>query len=89
MTIETFCATPKTMSQIQAEGYTPDMVYNRVKKGVLVNINRQDEWGRTKRGKGLFQISDECRRKPRIDRTKSRSEINFDARDLLSAWRKS
>ncbi len=78
MTIENFCATPKTMSQIQAEGYTSDMVYNRVKNGVLVNINRQDQWGRTKHGKGLYQIADSSRRGMRTD---------FDARALLSAWR--
>ncbi len=77
MTLENFCKTPKTMSQIKAEGYSSDMVYNRVKKGALVNINRQDEWGRMKHGKGLFQIA---------DASKHQSESKFDAKELMKYW---
>lgn len=62
MTITNFCTQPRTMAEIVGEGYTKDMVYNAVKKGALVNLNRKDSWGRIRRGKGLFQIANESER---------------------------
>jgi hypothetical protein len=36
-----FCAMPRTMYEIEAEGFTRDMVYGAVKRGELVNQNRK------------------------------------------------
>ena len=36
-----FCALPRTMYEIEAEGFTRDMVYGAVKRGELVNQNRK------------------------------------------------
>jgi hypothetical protein len=45
---------PKTMRELMADGWTRDQVYNAVKRGELVNLNRLDAWGRIRRGPGLF-----------------------------------
>jgi hypothetical protein len=45
---------PKTMQELLADGWTRDQVYNAVKRGELVNLNRLDAWGRIRRGPGLF-----------------------------------
>ena len=52
-----FCEIPRTMYEIEAEGFTRDMVYGAVKRGELVNQNRKDAWGRTRRGAGLFNVA--------------------------------
>ena len=78
MTITNFCTSPRTMAEIVDEGYTKDMVYNAVKKGALVNLNRKDLWGRIRRGKGLFQIANESER---VNKT------SFDTSGLAGAWR--
>ena len=54
MTLIDFCETPRTMVEIEAEGFTRDQVYGAVKRGELVNLNRLDAWGRIRRGPGLF-----------------------------------
>ena len=48
-----FCALPRTMYELEAEGFTRDQVYGAVKRGELVNQNRKDAWGRIRRGAGL------------------------------------
>jgi hypothetical protein len=45
------------MHEIEAQGFTRDMVYGAVKRGELVNQNRKDAWGRTRRGAGLFTVA--------------------------------
>ena len=47
---------PKTMQELLADGWTRDQVYNAVKRGELVNLNRLDAWGRVRRGPGLFAL---------------------------------
>jgi hypothetical protein len=52
-----FCAMPRTMYELEAEGFTRDQVYGAVKRGELVNQNRKDVWGRIRRGAGLFTVA--------------------------------
>ena len=47
---------PRTIKDAINHGITRDMVYNNVKKGLLVNLKRKDAWGRTVRGNGLFIV---------------------------------
>ncbi len=57
MILADFCALPRTMPEIEAEGFTRDQVYGAVKRGELVNQNRKDAWGRIRRGAGLFTVA--------------------------------
>jgi len=68
-----FCALPRTMHELEAEGFTRDMVYGAVKRGELVNQNRKDAWGRVKRGAGLFTVAAPA--------------AAYDAAALVDAWR--
>jgi len=68
-----FCEVPRTMHEIEAEGFTRDQVYGAVKRGELVNQNRKDAWGRIKRGAGLFTVAAPA--------------PTYDATELVSAWR--
>jgi len=47
---------PRTIKDAIDHGITRDMVYNNVKRGLLVNLKRKDAWGRTIRGNGLFIV---------------------------------
>jgi len=51
-----FFSKPRTIQDAVNHGITRDMVYNNVKKGLLVNLKRKDAWGRTVRGNGLFIV---------------------------------
>ena len=73
MTLTDFCALPRTMAEIEAEGFTRDQVYGAVKRGELVNQNRKDAWGRIKRGAGLFTVAAPA--------------LVYDAGALVDAWR--
>jgi hypothetical protein len=68
-----FCALPRTMYELEAEGFTRDQVYGAVKRGELVNQNRKDAWGRVKRGAGLFTVAAPA--------------ATYDAAELVRAWR--
>jgi hypothetical protein len=68
-----FCALPRTMFELEAEGFTRDQVYGAVKRGELVNQNRKDAWGRVKRGAGLFTVAAPA--------------ATYDATALVDAWR--
>jgi hypothetical protein len=68
-----FCEIPRTMYEIETEGFTRDMVYGAVKRGELVNQNRKDAWGRTRRGAGLFTVAAPA--------------PTYDAAALVDAWR--
>jgi hypothetical protein len=68
-----FCALPRTMYELEAEGFTRDQVYGAVKRGELVNQNRKDAWGRIKRGAGLFTVAAPA--------------ATYDAAELVRAWR--
>jgi hypothetical protein len=68
-----FCALPRTMYELEAEGFTRDQVYGAVKRGELVNQNRKDAWGRIKRGAGLFTVAAPA--------------ATYDATALVDAWR--
>jgi hypothetical protein len=68
-----FCALPRTMFELEAEGFTRDQVYGAVKRGELVNQNRKDAWGRVKRGAGLFTVAAPA--------------ATYDAAALVDAWR--
>jgi hypothetical protein len=68
-----FCALPRTMFELEAEGFTRDQVYGAVKRGELVNQNRKDAWGRIKRGAGLFTVAAPA--------------ATYDAAALVEAWR--
>ena len=57
MILADFCALPRTMAEIEAEGFTRHQVYGAVKRGELVNQNRKDAWGRIRRGAGLFTVA--------------------------------
>jgi hypothetical protein len=57
MSLADFCALPRTMAEIENEGFTRDQVYGAVKRGELVNQNRKDAWGRIRRGAGLFTVA--------------------------------
>ena len=54
MTLINFCETPRTMVEIEAEGFTRDQVYGAVKRGEIINSARFDAWGRIRKGPGLF-----------------------------------
>jgi hypothetical protein len=73
MTLTDFCALPRTMAEIENEGFTRDQVYGAVKRGELVNQNRKDAWGRVKRGAGLFTVAAPV--------------PAYDAGALVDAWR--
>ena len=68
-----FCALPRTMYELEAEGFTRDQVYGAVKRGELVNQNRKDAWGRIRRGAGLFTVAAPA--------------ATYDATALVDAWR--
>ena len=57
MSLAEFCALPRTLAEIENEGFTRDQVYGAVKCGELVNQNRKDAWGRIRRGAGLFTVA--------------------------------
>ena len=73
MTLADFCALPRTMAEIENEGFTRDQVYGAVKRGELVNQNRKDAWGRIRRGAGLFTVA--------------ASAPTYDATALVQSWR--
>ena len=73
MTLADFCALPRTMAEIENEGFTRDQVYGAVKRGELVNQNRKDAWGRIRRGAGLFTVAAPA--------------PAYDAVALVDAWR--
>lgn len=52
-----FCTIPRTMAEIENEGFSRHQVYGAVKRGELVNQNRKDAWGRIRRGAGLFTVA--------------------------------
>lgn len=68
-----FCALPRTMYELEAEGFTRDQVYGAVKRGELVNQNRKDAWGRIRRGAGLFTVAAPA--------------AVYDAAPLVDVWR--
>jgi hypothetical protein len=68
-----FCEIPRTMHELEAQGFTRDMVYGAVKRGELVNQNRKDAWGRVRRGAGLFTVAAPA--------------ATYDAAALVEAWR--
>jgi len=90
MTLTNFCETPRTMVEIEAEGFTRDQVYGAVKRGELVNQNRKDAWGRIKRGELVNQ-----NRKDAWGRIKRGAGLftvacpapRYDAAPLVAAWR--
>ena len=47
---------PRTIQDAVDNGITKNMVYNNVKKGLLINLKRKDAWGRTIKGNGLFIV---------------------------------
>lgn len=73
MTLTDFCEIPRTMYEIEAEGFTRDQVYGAVKRGELVNQNRKDAWGRIRRGAGLFTVAAPA--------------ASYDAAPLVDVWR--
>ena len=73
MTLAEFCALPRTMAEIETEGFTRDQVYGAVKRGELVNQNRKDAWGRIRRGAGLFTVAAPA--------------PTYDATALVQSWR--
>jgi hypothetical protein len=73
MSLAEFCALPRTMAEIESEGFTRDQVYGAVKRGELVNQNRKDAWGRIRRGAGLFTVAAPA--------------PTYDAAPLVDAWR--
>jgi hypothetical protein len=73
MSLAEFCALPRTMAEIENEGFTRDQVYGAVKRGELVNQNRKDAWGRVRRGAGLFTVAAPA--------------PTYDATALVDAWR--
>lgn len=73
MTLTDFCELPRTMYEIEAEGFTRDQVYGAVKRGELVNQNPKDAFGRVKRGAGLFTVAAPA--------------AVYDAAPLVDVWR--
>jgi hypothetical protein len=73
VTLAEFCALPRTMAEIETEGFTRDQVYGAVKRGELVNQNRKDAWGRIRRGAGLFTVAAPA--------------PTYDATALVQSWR--
>jgi hypothetical protein len=72
--LQEFCAEPRTIQEITAEGFTPNAVYMAVRRGQLVNHNAKDAWGRpTHRTAGSFQSTVEVAPK-------------YDAQPLVTAW---
>ena len=72
--LQEFCAEPRTIKEIMAEGFTPNAVYMAVRRGQLVNHNAKDAWGRpTHRTAGSFQSTVEVAPK-------------YDAQPLVTAW---
>ena len=57
MGLSEFCTIPRTMAEIENEGFSRHQVYGAVKRGELVNQNRKDAWGRIRRGAGLFTVA--------------------------------
>ena len=51
-----FFSKPRTIQDAINHGITRDMVYNNVKKGLLINLNSKDAWGRSIKGNGLFVV---------------------------------
>ena len=51
-----FFSKPRTIQEAVDHGITRDMVYNNVKKGLLINLNSKDAWGRSIKGNGLFVV---------------------------------
>lgn len=73
MILTDFCAMPRTMYELEAEGFTRDQVYGAVKRGELVNQNHKDAFGRVKRGAGLFTVAAPV--------------STYDAAALVDVWR--
>jgi len=73
VTLVEFCALPRTMAEIENEGFTRHQVYGAVKRGELVNQNPKDAFGRVKRGAGLFTVAAPA--------------AAYDAAPLVDAWR--
>ncbi len=73
MTLIDFCQLPRTMYEIEAEGFTRDQVFGAVKRGELVNQNHRDAFGRIKRGAGLFTVAS--------------PSSTYDAAALVDVWR--
>jgi len=73
MTLIDFCQLPRTMYEIEAEGFTRDQVFGAVKRGELVNQNHRDAFGRIKRGAGLFTVAS--------------PSPTYDAAALVDVWR--
>ena len=72
--LQEFCAEPRTIKEIMAEGFTPNAVYMAVRRGQLVNLNAKDAWGRpTHRAAGSFQSTVEV-------------QPHYDVKPLLNAW---
>lgn len=72
--LQEFCAEPRTIKEIVAEGFNPNSVYMAVRRGQLVNHNAKDAWGRpTHRTAGSFQSTVEFAPK-------------YDAQPLVTAW---
>jgi hypothetical protein len=72
--LQEFCAEPRTIKEITAEGFNPNAVYMAVRRGQLVNHNAKDAWGRpTHRTAGSFQSTVEVAPK-------------YDAQPLVTAW---
>jgi hypothetical protein len=68
-----FCAMPRTMYELEAEGFTRGQVFGAVKRGELVNQNPADAFGRVKRGAGLFTVAAPV--------------ATYDAAALVDVWR--
>lgn len=77
--LQEFCgARGRIIDELEAEGFTRHQVYNAVKAGTLVNLNRYDQWGRERHGAGLYadpQASDQA------------DDYTNDARALEDVWR--
>jgi hypothetical protein len=72
--LQEFCAEPRTIKEIVAEGFNPNSVYMAVRRGQLVNHNAKDAWGRPiHRTAGSFQSTVDLVRK-------------YDAQPLVNAW---
>lgn len=72
--LQEFCAEPRTMKEIIAEGFVPNAVYMAVRRGQLVNLNAKDAWGRpTHRTAGSFKSAVDV-------------EPKYDAQPLVNAW---
>ena len=73
--LQEFCAEPRTIKEITAEGFNPNAVYMAVRRGQLVNHNAKDAWGRpTHRTAGSFQSAVQV-------------QPVYDAKPLVNAWR--